>query len=137
MDQAAGGIGSGPQARGAVFGRLTDRVPDAGEDFHDLAAVGGARVEHIVSSATPDTGEQVQGWDEWVLVLAGTATLEVSGRRRDLAAGDWVLLPAGAVHRVVATSAATQWLAVHGRAEPGPADRPAGMGSADRPPIAP
>lgn len=116
VDEATGGSGSGPRATGAVFGRLADRVPDAGEDFHDLAAVGGARVEHIVSSATPDVGEQVQDWDEWVLVLAGAATLEVSGRLRDLTAGEWVLLPAGAVHRVLATTAGTQWLAVHGLA---------------------
>jgi cupin 2 domain-containing protein len=99
-------------------GRLTDRVPPAGEEFHDLARVGGARIEHIGSSATPDHGEQVQPWDEWVLVVAGGARLEVGGELVALGPREWLLIPAGTVHRVVATEHGTHWIAVHG---PGPA----------------
>jgi len=102
--------------RGVRRGRLADAVPDAGEDFHPLAALGQVRIEHIVSSDTPDQGEQVQGWDEWVLVVHGAASLEVAGVELDLGAGDWVLIPAGTMHRVASTGAGTHWIAVHGGA---------------------
>jgi cupin 2 domain-containing protein len=95
-------------------GHLAGQVPVTGESFHDLAAVGPVRVEHIVSSETPDPAEQVQDWDEWVLVIAGSAELEIAGRRRVMDAGDWVLLPAGTPHRVRRTERGTQWIAVHG-----------------------
>jgi cupin 2 domain-containing protein len=100
-----------------VRGRLTDRVPSGAEDFHDLARVGGARVEHIVSSATPDPAVQVQAWDEWVLVLSGSARLELAGELVSLGPMQWLLIPAGAAHRVLATEHGTHWIAVHG---PGP-----------------
>ena len=96
-----------------VRGRLTDRVPSSGEHFHELAQVGGARIEHIVSSATPDPGAQVQGWDEWVLVLSGGAQLELAGDLVSLGPGEWVRIPAGTSHRVLATEPGTHWLAVH------------------------
>lgn len=107
-------------------GRLTDAVPVAGEDFHPLVVLGTARVEHIVSSGTPDPGEQVQAWDEWVLVLAGAGELDLSGRQVLLAAGDWILIPAGTAHRVVGAEPGTQWIAVHGPA-PGAAGPRAGI----------
>jgi cupin 2 domain-containing protein len=97
----------------ALRGRLTDTVPVSGESFHRLADVGTTRVEHIVSSDTPDPGEQVQGWDEWVVVLRGVARLDVAGDEIALGAGDWVLIPAGARHRVLSTEAGTHWIAVH------------------------
>ena len=55
----------------------------------------------------------MQDHDEWVVVLAGAASLEIDGRQHALGAGDWVLLPAGVPHRVLATTAGTSWLAVH------------------------
>ncbi|MGB8022633.1 MAG: cupin domain-containing protein [Candidatus Nanopelagicales bacterium] len=97
-----------------LTGRLTDRVPDDAEEFHELAAFAGLRVEHIVSSARPDPSEQLQDWDEWVLVLRGSARLEVAGEGVDLVARDWIVLPAGTPHRVVRTDAGTHWVAVHG-----------------------
>jgi cupin 2 domain-containing protein len=103
-------MGSDALARG----RLTDLTPAAGESFHQLAEAGNARVEHIVSSDTPDPGEQVQGWDEWVLVLRGAARLDLAGAEIDLAAGDWILIPAGTRHRVLATETGTHWIVVHG-----------------------
>lgn len=97
-----------------LTGRLVDRVPDDAEDFHELTGFAGVRVEHIVSSARPDPAEQVQDWDEWVLVLRGSASLQVAGQSIELAPGDWLLLPAGVPHRVMRTEAGTHWLAVHG-----------------------
>ena len=112
--------------RAARSGRLDPTAPPAGELFVDLATVGDARIEHIVSSDSPDPAEQVQDWDEWVLVLSGAAQLEIRGTRQDVSAGDWVLLPAGTAHRVLGTLVGTQWIAVHGPA--GSASRPHGQG---------
>jgi cupin 2 domain-containing protein len=101
---------------GVRFGRLDRAAPMAGERFVALAWVGPARVEHIISSDRPDPSEQVQGWDEWVLVVVGAAQLEVAGHVHAMDAGDWVLLPAGTPHRVERTEPGTQWIAVHGPA---------------------
>jgi cupin 2 domain-containing protein len=111
-------------------GRLTGDVPDSGEAFLSLATVGGARIEHIVSSASPDSAEQVQDWDEWVVVVSGAARLGLPGGELALGPGDWVLIPAGTPHRVLATERGTHWLAVHDRA--GAPDPPAGTGDEQR-----
>lgn len=129
-DGGAGVSGTGVSGTGAAplrRGTLTTEVPVEGERFDVLAELpvardgggpAGARVarvvvEHIVSSATPDPGTYDQEQDEWVVVLAGAAVLEVAGEDVALATGDWVLLPAHTVHRVVRTEPGTRWLAVH------------------------
>jgi mannose-6-phosphate isomerase-like protein (cupin superfamily) len=94
-------------------GRLARDVPADGEAFHGLTSVGTTRIEHIVSSDTPDPSVQQQDWDEWVLLLAGRAVLDVDGRSLELSGGDWLLLPAGTPHRVLRTESGTHWLAVH------------------------
>lgn len=107
---------------GPVVGRLDEHVPATGESFHSLGTLAGVRVEHIVSSDSPDPAPQRQAWDEWVLVVAGAAELDVAGASVPLAAGDWILLPAGTPHRVLRATAGTHWIAVHGPAQS--ADRP-------------
>jgi mannose-6-phosphate isomerase-like protein (cupin superfamily) len=97
-----------------LSGSLSAMVPSHGESFNELATMGSTRVEHIISSATPDPSLQVQHRDEWVLVLSGRAVLEIDASRLELAAGDWVLLEAGTPHRVLTTERGTHWLAVHG-----------------------
>jgi cupin 2 domain-containing protein len=96
-------------------GHLDDptEAPETGERFETLASVRGVVVEHILSSASDVAVRYVQDQDEWVVVLAGSAVVDVDGERHDLGAGDWVLLPARVPHTVVRTAAATAWLAVH------------------------
>jgi len=96
-------------------GRLLDpsAAPPTGERFETLLTHGNLVVEQILSAHDPDTSEQVQTHDEWVVVLAGDAILDVAGERLDLAAGDWVFLPSGTAHRVLRTAPGTSWLAVH------------------------
>ena len=94
--------------------RLSSDVPRSGEDFHPLACVGGTRIEHIVSSDSPDDAVQLQAWDEWVLLLSGAARLELDGQPVEMTARDWLLIPAGTPHRVLGTESGTEWLAVHG-----------------------
>ena len=96
-------------------GSLTasSEAPGAGETFTTLLRQPGVTVEQIISSDAPDTHEQVGDADEWVVLLDGSADLEVEGVVRTLDAGDWVVLPAGTPHRVLSTSSGARWLAVH------------------------
>lgn len=100
------------------FGRMGQgaQAVDGAEKFEELASAGGARVERIASRLTSPGRWYAQGWDEFVLLVAGGATLGFGdGSTRDLAPGDWALLPAGCRHRVLATAPGqeTLWLAVH------------------------
>jgi cupin 2 domain-containing protein len=101
-------------------GNLLSNLPDpqAAEFFETLFQSPEVSVERIVSwgQASPEGFWYEQGWDEWVLLMQGRAGLQCEGEpTRELAAGDWLLLPAGRRHRVVWTQIepATVWLAVH------------------------
>lgn len=110
---------SPPPARPAQRNLLAP-LPDAAaaEVFETLLARPGCRVERITSlgQASPPGFWYEQGWDEWVLVLAGHARLNWAGERIiPLAPGDCLLIPAGTRHRVEETAADTPtvWLALH------------------------
>ncbi|TKD40153.1 cupin domain-containing protein [Azotobacter chroococcum] len=100
---------------------LFRQLPDAsaGECFDDLLSLPGCRVERIVSQgqASPPGFWYDQDWDEWVLLLAGSALLRLESEPQPvaLAVGDHLLIPAGERHRVEATDPGgpTVWLAVH------------------------
>lgn len=102
-------------------GSVVTDVPEAldSERFETLAIMPGARVERIVSigHATPNGEWFDQDWDEWVMVVAGSAAVEIEGEAspRELCPGGWLLLPRRVRHRVVWTDANTPtiWLAVH------------------------
>lgn len=111
-----------PEGAGVVErGRLDAAPPPAtGERFTELVAGGRLRIESIVSSDVPDQAVYDQAHDEWAVLLAGSAVVEVDGQEVRLHAGDWLWLPAHTPHRVLATSRGARWLAVHlapGRAE--------------------
>ena len=107
----------------ATQGNLLHDVPvhAAGEVFSDLLAwpaAGQVRVERIVSNGqcSPDGFWYDSGDDEWVLVITGSAAVEIEeGATHTLGAGDWLHLPAHCRHRVAWTDPAqpTVWLAVH------------------------
>lgn len=91
-----------------------------GEEIVDvLLAHAGLRIERIVSTGqvTPDGEWYDQDTDEFVLLVSGAARLRIEGdaEDRELAAGDWILLPAHCRHRVVWTRSKppTVWLAIH------------------------
>lgn len=102
-------------------GNLFTEIPDPGaeEFFERLAGRPGVTVERIVSHghASPIDGWYDQEQAEWVIVLQGSAVLEIEGRPDPLhlAPGDWIDLPPHRRHRVAAThpSRPTVWLAVH------------------------
>src|SRR5436189_12769 len=81
------------------------------ERFETLVEHANVVIEHIVSSAMPVDTEYVQPQAEWVMLLTGSATLEVAGEVSEVGVGDWVFFPPGTSHRVTRTEPATRWLA--------------------------
>jgi cupin 2 domain-containing protein len=96
-------------------GRLLDgsAAPPRGEHVEKLVQVGGVVIEQILSGAIDQAVEFDQDHDEWVVLLHGTAELEVDGESVHLQAGDWLLLPRRTPHRVIETVPESTWLAVH------------------------
>lgn len=88
-------------------------TPREGETFETLLSRKNLVIERIVSSAelSPQKYQQVQ--DEWVVLLKGTAILEVDGKTIELNTGDYLFLPANTPHTVKWTSHGALWLAVH------------------------
>lgn len=75
-------------------------------------------IERIVSRGhvTPSDSWYEQETDEWVVLLKGKASIELSdGMLLHLTAGDYFMLPAGMKHRVSYTSKEPPciWLALH------------------------
>ena len=75
------------------------------------------RAHHVDGQVTAEGDWYDQDSDEWVLLVSGQARLRIEGEAedRELAEGDWILLPAHCRHRVTWTRAAppTLWIAVH------------------------
>lgn len=105
-----------PQTRN-LFNDIPSTLQE--EFFQILAESGTVRIERIVSDghATPQGEWYDQGWDEWVLLVSGGATLLFEGDAGHLVMkpGDHVMIPAGCRHRVEQTDSGqkTVWLAVH------------------------
>jgi len=92
----------------------------AGEEaLSEIFAQPGLKIERIISlgQACPPEFWYDQAWNEWVIVLKGSATLqfEDEAATRALREGDYVFIPAGKRHRVEWTDPQrpTVWLAVH------------------------
>lgn len=89
------------------------------ELFETLLERPGMRMERIVSTgqSTPPGEWYDQSHDEWVLLLTGSACLQIEGESTPLLLrpGDYLLLPARCRHRVEWTeqNATTVWLACH------------------------
>jgi cupin 2 domain-containing protein len=103
-----------------VSGNILANLPDSAEEILEtLLEKPGIKIERIISSgqATPQGEWYDQPGDEWVLLLSGSAGLLIEGEisPRRLAAGDYLLLPAGCRHRVEWTDPEVKsvWLAVH------------------------
>jgi cupin 2 domain-containing protein len=98
-----------------VRGRLRPPAdaPAAGERSDPIARLGRVSIHQILSGSLASPVDFDQAHDEWVVVLAGGAVLQVGDERVDLRAGDWILLPARVQHRLVETQPGTSWLALH------------------------
>lgn len=105
-----------------MVGHLFDGAPhpaEGTEAFDTLLAAslvpgGTVRLERIVSNGVRSGEWYEQGWDEWVMVARGEATLEWGdGSTTALRAGDHLRIEAHRRHRVACTSADCVWLALH------------------------
>lgn len=101
---------------------LFDDVPARADDeiVSNVLLRHGVRIERIVSTgqSTPASEPYLQGHDEWVLLLAGSAGLRIEGEgERSLRPGDHAFIAAGRAHWVTWTgkNEPTIWLAVHFR----------------------
>jgi len=86
------------------------------EDFLTLFESSCAKIERIVShsQSSPPGFWYDQNWDEWVIVMRGSATLEFAGNELvSLKEGDHLTIAKHVKHRVARTSRETVWLAVH------------------------
>jgi len=102
---------------GNLFAPLPRTGPD--EEITALLATSNVRIERIVSTgqASPPGFWWDQEWDEWVVLLSGSAGLrfESEAYARELKPGDYLHVSAHARHRVEWTHASepTVWLAIH------------------------
>lgn len=87
--------------------------PEQGERFDVLLSHKGLVIERIVSTSKIALQQYVQEQDEWVVLLKGSATLDVAGEQVALCDGDYLFLPARTPHTVLAVSDGAMWLAVH------------------------
>jgi cupin 2 domain-containing protein len=98
---------------------LFDPTPpddNCGEVLESLLTRPGLRLERIISRGcpSPDGWWYDQPHDEWVMLAAGSAVLEIEGRDAvALALGDHLVLPARLRHRVARVSTDAVWLALH------------------------
>jgi cupin 2 domain-containing protein len=104
-------------------GSLFQNLPNASreERMEELCQSKTFRVERIISAGqvSPPGFWYDQAWDEWVLVVQGTAEVRLQDPQQivQLSAGDWLMVDAHRKHRVEATTRepVTIWVAVHGR----------------------
>lgn len=113
-----------PVADGNLFANLPSTAEGSGEQFLDLFAHPGLRIERIVSTgeASPAGFWYDQPQTEWVIVLQGEAGVQFADEpaARCLRPGDFLAIAPHRRHRVAWTApgAATVWLAVHHIANP-------------------
>jgi cupin 2 domain-containing protein len=93
--------------------RAGGTAPESGEHVDHLLELRGVVVEQIVSGTLEGPVDYRQEHDEWVVLLAGHATLVVDGQNVELNAGEWLFLPALVEHTLVATAPGSSWLAIH------------------------
>lgn len=102
---------------GNLFADLPAQQPD--ESVTTLMQSPRVRIERIVSQgqASPPGFWYDQDSSEWVVLLAGSATIQFDGEpsSRRLKRGDYLHIPAHTRHRVEGTDSQepTIWLAVH------------------------
>lgn len=100
-----------------IYSKIPTALPS--ELFQTITEQNNIRIERIVSDGqtTPAGMWYDQSWDEWVILLSGSAGLCFEGEieERQLLPGDYLLIPRGCRHRVQWTDQEqkTVWLAVH------------------------
>jgi cupin 2 domain-containing protein len=88
-------------------------IPKIGEQFDTLLEHKNIKIVRIVSSDTLESELYCQDEDEWVVLIEGSASIEIDKKKQTLHKGDSLFIPANTAHRVLETRHGTIWLAVH------------------------
>jgi cupin 2 domain-containing protein len=102
---------SGRYLRGRL--RNPSEAPASGDLDDHVVEFRNAIVIQSLSGRLDEPVDYLQEQDEWVMVLSGAATLEVGGDTVELGPREWLFLPSGLPHRVVAVEPGTDWIAFH------------------------
>ena len=94
---------------------LIGGMPKQGERFDQLLKCRNVVVERIVTASYREHVAYDQEQDEWIMLMQGTARLDLDGKQVSLTTGDSLFIPAHTPHRIVWTSEEPPclWLAVH------------------------
>ncbi len=97
-----------------LYGSIPDFLPE--ELVTELVNSPSVRIERIVSDGHKSEPEfwYEQSENEFVVLLSGSAILEFENTKTNMIPGDYINIPVGIKHRVVATSKAekTIWLCI-------------------------
>ena len=95
------------------------KIDRENELFETIISNKNVKIERIISYGhTTATGECYdQEWDEWVMILKGSAVIRFYDPKEEFAlnAGDYIFIPSQKKHRVefTRTDDFTIWLAIH------------------------
>jgi cupin 2 domain-containing protein len=102
-----------------LFSNIPTQIPE--ELFETLSESDSIKIERIISKgqSTPSDEWLFQEWNEWVILLQGTAGIKFENEKDILVMkpGDYIFIPAKTRHRVEWTDAkdVSIWLALHYR----------------------
>jgi len=82
------------------------------ETFLTLHQTTSLKIEAIRSRLTRPGMHYNQEEDEWVMLIDGTAQLEINGELRHLQKGDFLFIPHHTPHRVLSTSNDALWIGI-------------------------
>lgn len=89
------------------------KIPKIGEDFTTLFENKNVKIVRIVSSKDIEEKTYLQDEDEWVLLVAGEATIFMDNIEYKLHTGDTLFIPSRTPHAVIKVAHGTLWLGVH------------------------
>ncbi|MGM0623085.1 MAG: cupin domain-containing protein [Campylobacterota bacterium] len=90
-----------------------ERINKGVERFDTLLQTPHVKIQKIQSNEFQNGNWYNQSHDEWVVLLRGSATLELQHQTLQLQQGDSLHIKKFSKHRVVQTSSDALWLAVH------------------------
>ena len=99
--------------KGVVLNIFDYTIPKEGESFNELFKSKDITITQIVSSDKLEPKEYNQDLDEFVILLEGSATLEIEGSIKNLQKGDCLYIKAHTKHKVLKTSNGALWLAIY------------------------
>lgn len=90
------------------------QLPEPGSEFFEILHQNEhMKIERITSNGLNQGEWYDQEHDEWISLLQGEATLEFEQGKKELIAGDTLLIEKHQRHRVWQTSSDAIWLAIH------------------------